>query len=302
MTGANGFLGRHIIPILINQGHDVHALSRDLHKSCGKEKWHQIDLFDDNQVEWLMSNVRPTHLLHLAWCTKPGDYWTSLENIAWLRSGFVLLTSFAKHGGTRLVMAGTCAEYSWEHGRCQEDVTPMRPNTFYGSCKYAYHLVCDSFAKTHQLSFACGHLFLMYGPGEKKDRFIPYLITNLLNGDYAVCRNLDRERDFLYIQDAASAIVKLLFSRITGSVNIASGEVAALGNIAEKIARKIGRMDLLQYGPELTDSPEPQRLEADVRRLRDEVCWQPRVNLDHGLDRTISWWQRQTDQSGIVKE
>lgn len=301
VTGANGFLGRHIIPLLINQGHDVHALSRDRHKSCGMEKWHQIDLFDDSQVEWLMSDVMPTHLLHLAWCTKPGSYWTSLENIAWLRSGCVMLTSFAKHGGTRLVVAGSCAEYSWEQGRCHEDVTPMKPNTFYGACKYAYHLVCDSFARTQQLSCAWGHLFHLYGPGEKKDRLIPYLITNLLSGNYAVCHNAGYERDFLYIEDAASAIVKLLFSCVTGSVNIASGEVAALGDIAEKIARKIGRMDLLQYEPEKINSLEPQRIEADVKRLRDEVYWQPHVNLNHGLDRTISWWQQQTNQLGIVK-
>ncbi len=57
--------------------------------------------------------VQPTHLLHFAWIATPGVYWDSAENFRWVSAGERLLRSFRAHGGRRVVMAGSCAEYDW---------------------------------------------------------------------------------------------------------------------------------------------------------------------------------------------
>lgn len=73
--------------------------------------WHRADLVEAGEAWALMATVQPTHLLHFAWDTVPGKYWTSRENFRRVQASLPLLQAFARHGGQRLVMAGTCAEY-----------------------------------------------------------------------------------------------------------------------------------------------------------------------------------------------
>ena len=94
-------------------------------------------------------------------------------------------------------------------------------------------------------------------------------------------------RDFFYVADAGEAIAALTLSGVTGPVNIASGEPVRVGTIAEGIARRLDRPDLL----ELEDGPRDDGfVVANVDRLRQEVGWRPRVTLDEGLDRAVEWW------------
>ncbi|MBZ0185980.1 MAG: NAD-dependent epimerase/dehydratase family protein, partial [Candidatus Obscuribacterales bacterium] len=77
VTGATGFLGRHCLPLLESSFEDVHATSRQaIHVESGSVKWHKVDFLVNEQVENLIESVRPTHLLHLAWCTEHGKYWS----------------------------------------------------------------------------------------------------------------------------------------------------------------------------------------------------------------------------------
>ncbi len=77
---------------------------------------------------------------------------------------------------------------------------------------------------------------------------------------------------------------------MTGAVNVASGEAVALREIARQIARRLGAEGLLQIGARPMREGEPPALLADVRRLRDEVRWSPRIELADGLDAVIAWW------------
>ena len=112
VTGATGFVGRHSPLALAARGFEVHATCLTGTPDTSAT-WHRVDLLDHAQVDRLLNEVRPTHLLHFAWYAVHGKYWTSTENLRWVESSLALLRSFVDRGGRRAVIAGTCTEYDW---------------------------------------------------------------------------------------------------------------------------------------------------------------------------------------------
>lgn len=294
ITGATGFIGRHCLPLLLEAGYEVHAVSSRLSgNKLPNTHWHQVDLLDSGKVSELMAEVKPTHLLHFAWFTESGKYLTSLENLRWVRSSLNLLEKFVEYGGRRIVIAGTCAEYDWRYGYCSEHFTPLSPTTLYGVCKHSLQSILDIFATQMGLSQAWGRIFFLYGPHEYPDRLVSSLIRSLLKNELASCSHGNQIRDFLYVEDVAQAFVALLKSNVTGAINIASGCPIAVKDIINKIGEKLDRMDLIQMGVLPVSAHEPHLLVADVSRLMNEVGWLPKYDLEAGIDKTIAWWQTQ---------
>ncbi len=301
LTGAGGFIGRHCLLPLAARGYEVHAVTTlGVNTSSGiKDQpgvtWHSADLLDSGQVSSLVAETAPTHLLHLAWYAVPGKFWTTTENLRWVRASLELFEVFAAAGGRRVVAAGTCAEYDWSHlgadGLCSEVATPLRPATLYGACKLATGTVLEALARQVGISAAWGRVFFLYGPHEHPDRFVAAVVRALLKGDEARCTHGQQVRDLLYVADVADAFVALLDAEIVGAVNIASGRGVALGDVATEIAWQLGREDRLRLGALPTRPDEPSALVGDARRLRDEVRWQPRLDLAAGLRETIEWWR-----------
>jgi len=294
ITGATGFIGRQCLPLLPAKDYEVHAASIDApRQDSAAAHWYRVDLLDTRQVADLMKEVQPSHLLHFAWYAVPGKYWTSLENVHWVQASLDLLQAFVLQGGQRAVMAGTCAEYDWDYGYCSERVTPLSPETMYGTYKHALQMMLHAFAKQTDLSAAWGRIFFLYGPHEYSDRLVPSVIRSLLRGEPARCSHGNQVRDFLYVEDVAAAFVALLESEVSGAVNIASGIPITLKEVIYSIADRFNRRDLIQLGAVPSPPNEPGLLVADVQRLREEVKWYPKYGLDEGLDQTIEWWKRQ---------
>src|SRR3989338_2686325 len=109
VTGAYGFIGRHSLSFLKKAGYEIHTVSRIDRPSVAGISCHQANFRLPGVIDELMNQIKPSHLLHFAWYTEPGHYWTSTENISWVKTSLALLESFVKHGGQRVVMAGTCA-------------------------------------------------------------------------------------------------------------------------------------------------------------------------------------------------
>jgi len=293
VTGATGFIGRHCLPLLLNKGYEVYAVtSRGPIGGFPDIHWQHCDLLDPGNVSALLEKVKPTHLLHFAWFTAPGEYWTSLENLRWVQSSLVLLSSFVKLGGHRVVMAGTCAEYDWQYGYCSENVTPIKPSTFYGICKHSFHMMAEAFSKQTDVSLVWGRLFYLYGPWEHPERLVPSVIRSLLRGEPARCSEGNQIRDFLYVQDAAHAFITLLEKEITGAVNVASGVPVSLRDIISKIGEKLDGKHLIRLGEKSASANEPPLVVADVRLLKNQLGWSPKFDLDEGLNQTIHWWQK----------
>jgi nucleoside-diphosphate-sugar epimerase len=299
VTGATGLIGRHSLPALLSRDYEVHALSTSGRgESLAGVTWHAADLMDAARVSQLMAEVRPTHLLHFAWVTAHGKYWTSEENLAWVQASLDLLQQFARHGGVRVVMAGTCAEYDWRYGYCSEYLTPLAPATLYGRCKHALQVMLDGFAQQFSVSAAWGRIFFLYGPQEHEDRIVAHVIRSLLRGERARCSHGNQIRDFLYTVDAADAFVALLESDVRGAVNIASGRPVTLKELIFKIADHLGGRELVDLGAIAAAKEEPALLVADVARLKAEVGWSPQFNLDEGLGRAIEWWKSRMGEAG----
>lgn len=292
VTGAAGFVGRHCLPLLLAKGFDVHAVDVAVpeNKFFGVH-WHKVDLLDQLKTKTLIATIRPTHLLHFAWYAKPGDYWNSLENIRWIEGSLHLLRVFHKTGGARVLMAGTCAEYDWKFGYCSEDVTPLVPSSMYGTCKNVLQHLLKQFSQVTGLSSAWGRIFFLYGPHENPNRLVSSVILNLIYNKMALCSHGNQIRDFLHVQDVASAFVALLMSNVDGPVNIASGKPVALKEIILSIADKLGKNDIIKLGALPQNENEPSVLFADTKRLFSEVIWQPQYDLDEGIRKTIDWWQ-----------
>ena len=298
VTGGSGFIGQHCLAQLHNKGYEVHAVSSAPRPSTPSVQWHQASLLDAGQTRALVRTVKPSHLLHLAWYTKHGKYWTAPENLSWVAGSLALLQEFTESGGRRLVSAGTCAEYDWNHGVCVEDQTPLVPATLYGTYKHAMQLMQRAWCAQNSVSGAWGRVFSLYGPAEYPDRLVASVIRALLHGEVATCGNSSLVRDYLYAEDVASAFVAMLESSIEGPVNIGSGEGVSLHDLVEKIALKLDASSLIRYRPpSLLPSTEPALLTPDITRLLS-IGWQKKFDLNDGLDNTITWWRQQPGMPG----
>jgi nucleoside-diphosphate-sugar epimerase len=294
VTGGTGFIGQHCLPLLVAKGYEVHAVSsKPIHSSSLEVNWHQANLLEPTEVSRLLFEVKPSHLLHFAWFAIPGKYWTALENFQWVQGSLNLLQEFAKCGGQRVVMAGTCAEYNWDYGYCSETVTPLNPQTLYGVCKNSLQSLLDAFGKQTGISTAWGRIFFAYGPHEYGDRLVPSVIRSLLQGKPARCSHGNQIRDFIAVQDVADAFVTLLESPVSGAINIASGHPVSLKDIIYQIAEILGGSSLIELGVIPTSANDPPLLVADIRRLQQELFWQPKLTLTQGLHETITWWKTQ---------
>lgn len=297
VTGATGFVGRHTLEPLVRRGFEVHAVARRPPRDTGGEwpaagvTWHAADLLAMDEAASLIDRVRSTHLLHLAWFAEPGAYWTASENLDWVGASLRLLRAFGEHGGERVVIAGSSAEYEWGGEVCTERETPLRPATLYGAAKHGLHVVAAAYARRVGLSLAWARPFFLYGPHERPERLVPSIARPLLAGQPAPCTDGDQLRDFLYVPDAGDALAALLDSSVEGPVNVASGEGTRVRAVAELTAEAAGRPQLLRVG-ELPRPPgDPDAIVAGVGRLGEEVGWRARTGIEDGIARTVAWWR-----------
>lgn len=300
ITGATGFIGRHCLPAALKAGFEVHAVSSRKRPGNAQAEvvWHEADLLDPDAVERTVGRVKPSHLLHLAWITKPGIFWTSEENLRWLASGIALFHSFYEHGGERALGVGTCAEYARTEEDCKEATTPLRPDTVYGRCKLAMSLALDAAAAVSGRSAAWARLFFPYGPGEPPDRLIPSVIRGVLKGEKVECTHGHQVRDFIFVDDVADALVKMLVSSATGAFNVGSGRALSLRDVVSVIGARLGGAELVRFGARPAPAGDPERVVADVTRARNELGWQPSYSIEAGIDRAIAAGREAVIQEG----
>jgi len=291
VTGASGFIGRYCLPLLVQQGYEIHAVARQKPQETIEQdvRWHECDLLQPGSASSLVQQTRPTHLLHLAWYAVPQKFWTAPANLDWVRASLDLLRSFTESGGERIVAAGTCAEYAWDSGECLEAQTALLPHTLYGSCKLAFGQILDSWGRQTGLSSAWGRVFFLYGPQEHPSRVVAYVTQSLLEGKEALCSDGTQMRDFLHVEDVASAFVSMLGSDVDGPVNIGSGKAVALRDVLMTIGELTGRPELLRFGARGSAGEAPAFWANNQKLLQSG--WSPRYNLTRGLAETVEWWR-----------
>jgi len=272
LTGASGFIGRNVLKTLQAQGINVVAVGR-LQPQLAVP-FIEADLMRVKDFDSLVDKAQATHLLHLAWYTEYGKYWTSPLNLRWVEATTKLVEAFCVAGGEQVVAAGTCAEYDWSIGFCQEDVSQIAPSTLYGVTKDVTRRLVSSICESNKVSWAWGRVFIPYGFGEDSRRLIPSLFDVFQKKRAPFGTNGRSYRDFLHVEDVGKAFVQMLISDARGCYNIASGEPTRISDVVRLIAGAYGADPRVVLDLESERPDEPNMLVGDNSKLK-ELGWLP---------------------------
>lgn len=292
VTGANGLIGPSACSALKSAGYEVMTCGRS-EITSGTSDHHVIgDLLDHEFRSSLLSNVRPTELIHLAWQTKHGHFWNAPDNPDWRVASIDLLNRFLDLGGTRAVLAGSCAEYDWLNVGVWEKLTeaaPCMPATLYGQEKLKLSEYC-AILNAQGASIAWGRLFLLCGPRENTARFVPAITRALLSNEEAKMSSGKQVRDFMHIDDAGRAFASILDKDFRGVVNVASGDGSSLLSVATQLQQLIGR-GILSPGSIPDRADDPPYLVADTSVLSETIGFTPKYDLISALENCVEWWK-----------
>jgi nucleoside-diphosphate-sugar epimerase len=290
VTGGTGFIGREALPFLLERGYEVHVAARstapDRRGSAVAVRFHRSDLLRDD-IEALLEEIQPTHLLHLAWYAEHGAFWSALENLDWVAASLRLARAFAARGGERAVFAGSCAEYDWSFHTLDETRTPLDPATVYGVAKVSTYRLLAAATERLRISLAWGRVFFPYGPHDQAGKLLSAVIDKVSSGEIVACSEGKQSRAFIYVEDVGRAFVELLDSRVEGAVNIATDQVYTVREVVAHAAGLCGGESLVQFGTRPAQPNEPPFMCAFVRRLYEEVGFAPRFDLARGLQATV---------------
>lgn len=300
LTGATGFVGAALAKALLDRGHTVRAaylpgddLTR-IRAIADRLERRPLDLRALSEADWDGLTAGCESCIHAAWYTTPGRYLVSDENLACVEMTLSLLRALARNGTRRLLGLGTCAEYDLEQADAPlPETAPIRPTTLYAASKVAVYEVAREYARLHEMSFAWCRLFYLYGVGESPRRLVPDVIQGLLRGEPVPVTHGRQFRDYLYIEDAAQALVTILESDLAGPVNVGSGKSETVRTLIETIGAQLGRAEKIQWGAREENRLDPAHVCADVSKLTEATDWRPTTGLADGLEKTIAWWKKQ---------
>lgn len=288
LTGSTGFIGRHVTKELQLHGIDFVTVGRSGGPNCCEHFC--VDLLTMQDFMGIISESKPTHLIHLAWYAEHGKYWDSPLNLDWMSATYRLVESFCKQGGEHVVIAGTCAEYDWRFGYCDEDLTPANPKTLYGIAKDAVRRMCQMLCYSHSVRLAWTRIFYPYGSDEAPGRLIPSLFKAFRNEVAPFGVNGTHFRDLMHVSDLAAAVCTCLSDEANGIINLSSGEPTALREIVTKIAAFSGHSPSLILNQPSLRTGEPTLLVGNNSRLKS-LGWQQKVDLQSGLSNYFKYYR-----------
>ena len=267
VTGATGLIGWPTLPHIAPLGFSAIGMARHGAAGCLVG-----DLFDPARIRAILAEVRPTHILHLAWDVTPGKFVHAVENLDYVAATLSFARAAAAAGVQRFVGVGTCAEYDWTDGNAppRRETDPINPDSLYGIAKDSTQRMLAALFRKENISFAWARSFHMFGPGESPLRLIGGLVDKLRHNQTFTVRHGQLVRDFIATADLGEALARLVASPTTGPVNVASGEPITLGNMVRYVANHMNRPHLV----DIHEDPAPNlplHMLANVTRLRTEV-------------------------------
>ena len=292
LTGSTGFIGSHVARQLLHEGHIVRA-----HFLQGDDLSRILDIQDRLQlVEGNLFNATENRLaelcegmdacIHCAWYAVPGKYLASPENLRCAHGSARLFAKLGEVGCKRLVGIGTCFEYDCDYGLLSE-TTPTKATSLYAAAKTSTCLLGEQLAKIYGMTFAWARLFYLFGPHEDPRRLVPFVVNALLRGEKAGITSGHQIRDFLHVEDTASAIIAVAQHDCRGPINIGSGFPVTVREVVSLLAELLGRTDLIDFGTRPTNATDPPFVCADNSKLRAVTDWKPRYDLRTGLAKTV---------------
>ncbi len=169
-----------------------------------------------------------------------------------------------------------------------------KPNTIYAQSKLNATKYLSKFYKKKNFPFVVLRFYQVYGPNQNKNRLVPMIIESSLNDTKFNCSSGIQGKDFLYIADAVNAIYKCFDNKkIIGKIiNIGSGKKITVKKLILKIVKKINAGKPI-FGILHMRSDEPKNSYPNITKAKNYLSWEPKVNLEKGLSKTINFYKKQ---------
>jgi dTDP-6-deoxy-L-talose 4-dehydrogenase (NAD+) len=259
VTGATGFIGRHVIRQLVSRSVQTTILVRDPAQLQDLGRTLSSAVFDlqEPPADAYRRLGEPRTLIHLAWGGLPN--YKSLHHFETeLPSHYAFIKGMVLSGVERVVVAGTCLEYGLREGRLSEDMEAC-PTTSYGLAKDTLRRQLEMLAAERSFALVWARLFYVYGEGQKKTSLLGQLEAAVSRGDSRFDMSGGEQlRDFMDASEAAPIIVRLASAAgETGIVNVCSGEPESVRRFVERRIQEIGSSIELNPGAYPYNDYEP---------------------------------------------
>ena len=271
LTGASGFVGRHVLTELARYPVAVTAITRNAGKlaDAGSEvRVVEMDITNPHADDYERLR-RPDVLIHLAWEGLPN--FDSLHHFETeLPRQYFFLKRLVEVGLPAMLVAGTCFEYGMQSGALSEDLTPL-PNNPYGYAKDALRRQLGYLRGEHPFDLTWGRLFYMYGEGQPKGSLYPQLKEAVLRKDRVFpMSGGEQVRDYLPVTKIAQHIVSLALRGRgnIGTVNICSGQPISVRELVEGWIQENGWIIELELGHHPYSDFEPMVFWGDRKKLQ----------------------------------
>jgi NDP-hexose 4,6-dehydratase len=310
VTGAEGFIGSHLVEGLVRRGHRVKAMV--LYNMWSSTGWLEtVDKDVSDQVEVVFGDVRdPATVLQLvegasvvyhlaAIGSVPYSYSAPRSFIDTNTIGTMHVLEAARACRTpRVVHTSTSETYGTARTVPISEAHPLQSQSPYAASKTAGDKLAESYHLSFGLPVVTLRPFNTFGPRQSTRAVIPQIITQLASGSKQLMLGaLDPTRDFSYVLDTAEAFMTVgeaPASAVIGELfNCGPGDDIAIGKLAEDIARLMGvEADIVEDPKRLRPKDsEVMRLVCDATKLRERTGWAPRYTRDEGLRETIDWFR-----------
>jgi dTDP-glucose 4,6-dehydratase len=310
VTGADGFIGSHVVETLVKSGHDVRAFV--LYNSFNSWGWlDESDKAIRDSIDIFAGDIRDPHgvdkavenqevILNLAALIAiPYSYHSPDTYIDTNIKGTLnILQAARRHGVKRVVQTSTSEVYGTAQYIPIDEAHPLHPQSPYAATKVGADQLALSFHSSFDVPVGILRPFNTYGPRQSARAVIPTIISQLANKSKVKLGSLSPTRDFSFVQDTANGFLAAAQSdAIVGqTINLGSGFEISIKETAETIARLMNKkLELVDDEQRVRpENSEVERLHASIEKAKTLLGWQPELKglagFETGLKKTIEWF------------
>ena len=302
VTGGAGFLGSHLMDLLLARGHKVIAIDNfvtgavDNIAHLGGNP--NFKFIQQDVTEFIFLDVPVDYVWHFASPASPVDYLElPIQTLKVGSLGTHKALGLAKNKGARILLASTSEIYGdpLVHPQTEEywgNVNPIGPRGCYDEAKRFAEALAMAYHWEHGVDTRIVRIFNTYGPRMRLNdgRVVPTMISQALrNEPLTVFGNGSQTRSFCYCADLIEGIYRLMMSATNLPVNIGNPREMTILEFAQEILRATGARSKVIFKPLPQDDPKQRK--PDITRARTLLHWEPKVSLQAGLEKTIAYFR-----------
>lgn len=317
VTGADGFIGSHVVETLVKSGHDVRAFV--LYNSFNSWGWlDESDTSIRESIDVFAGDIRDPHgvdkavenqevVLNLAALIAiPYSYHSPDTYIDTNIKGTLnVLQAARRHGVKRVVQTSTSEVYGTAQYIPIDEVHPLHPQSPYAATKVGADQLALSFHASFDLPVGILRPFNTYGPRQSARAVIPTIISQLANKSKVKLGSLSPTRDFSFVQDTANGFLAAAQSdaMVGQTINLGGGFEISIKETAETIAKLMNtKLELVDDEQRVRpENSEVERLHASIEKAKTLLGWQPELKglagFETGLKKTIEWFSNPSNLS-----